>query len=832
MVDLNRIRLGQKSGYILPPASGIEVPSEWSGMFDGDDYIITSFDDMYVYDPNNQNWINHKEFDAVRDLKPITPSLSVLVGTQDITINPIDGTETIFPANIEANTYTHDGNIIANDRICTQFHSRGDTTILTFNDLFEPGEVWDYDADDEEEDEIHIILCEDKICTVSTDTADPSQTPNLEIPINSTDELTNYVLEVRLTLGQFGTGIPVSGLANSDYLNVQPMDEEDNLLDFSLQVDGDDGVFDIVIPSLPAGDSKIFLWQTETPTTPSNIEDIYVFVDNFTGIDETPPDNAKWTVTGTPHIVNAVEGGVLRLVPGDKIVSKGISTNNLTIRSRVIFNTLSTDGPKLNLVGKNDSGVYTAFYQVDEGYYPWLDPGHHNNITTIINGNTSRDEVHFRWWRFVLHDIMLRVNNAGTKVDVRNVNGESFSLTHSSANTTTCQIEMETWGEGGYGNELFVDYIKAQPYVENIPTIGTTYLNLPENVDEYITAIDETLSIVNQGDVVALTPRITATLEEESPVTFDWLGAAGEYDFCGWIGMGGSVQVDLTNEGHPTFLQYGHESGGWIIHNAVQETGSWKLRMRFDAEYTNRDDIAQHFSLMCVEGYSPEVTLKISNTYLTLYYWDGESATYIVEEVAIVPGDDYHIYEVIRNGDNWTVKMDDVTKGTGTLNPGFTPTAMGLHLLSAGYYGVYTDYVILSNPTLSIPCHGVITETNILLYTFNPLALLTTISIVGGIIKDVPPDAGTASPLTQRYPVILSDDSLRTLNINNGTISSLIKGGIRGAVHVPQNKVYAITDTKLVYILWDQEMTVQELDLPQNYPHYIAYYHESSGGQM
>lgn len=149
---MSNIKLGTDRGYTLSsPAAEeeVEVLEGWTMMGMGNDYIVVAFDDMYIYDSVEDVWINHKEIVGLEEVIPISPTLSLLVDGKNISIDINDGTETITPSNISAERHTHEGYVIALDRICTEYISQPNTTILMFNDVLEPGEVIDYDKIEE-----------------------------------------------------------------------------------------------------------------------------------------------------------------------------------------------------------------------------------------------------------------------------------------------------------------------------------------------------------------------------------------------------------------------------------------------------------------------------------------------------------------------------------------------------------------------------------------------------------------------------------------------------------------------------------------------------------
>lgn len=291
------------------------------------------------------------------------------------------------------------------------------------------------------------------------------------IPITSVDALTNYIIELDLYVTS-GTGIDCTNVADSNFDYLQPKDKDWNDLDFAKSVSGNQAVFDIEIPSLPAGVSYIYLVKVDAETSPVTLDDIYLFADDFIGSDGSAPDSGKWSITGSPTI----QDNCLKITPNNYVNTYGTATitssTGLMIRHRHYWSAFGSYGPRLNFNMRTD-GTNNYYASIEEGRPGQQDNWHHTGLWCA----TSNTNQHNWWYTTTWYKFTTRISNSKMYFDLPNSAGTIVKDCDSSGKSNN--ISFATWDTG---NDLRIDYVKVQPFVENIPTVGTSIIFLGNEV--------------------------------------------------------------------------------------------------------------------------------------------------------------------------------------------------------------------------------------------------------------------------------------------------------------------------------------------------------------
>lgn len=279
------------------------------------------------------------------------------------------------------------------------------------------------------------------------------------ITIDSEDALTNYVAELWLYITS-GTGINCTDVADSNFEKLQPMDISGNALNFAKSVNGTQAIFDIEIPTLNAGTNYILLVREDETVTASTLDDLYLFADDFIGSDGSAPDVSKWTRTeGSPTIQN----NTMRILAGEQI--RGISIDNpfVMVRYRIYWNAFGGYGPRMWCPIKfNSDESANGTLWIAEGKPGQQDTWEH---TAVHCGSFTSH--HYVWYTGQWYNFTGRTDANNIYFDVP----DGYTITQTCTLDDHASLGFDTWDSG---NDLRIDYVKVQPFVANIPTIGGT----------------------------------------------------------------------------------------------------------------------------------------------------------------------------------------------------------------------------------------------------------------------------------------------------------------------------------------------------------------------
>lgn len=180
----------------------------------------------------------------------------------------------------------------------------------------------------------------------------------------------------------------------------------------------------------------------------------------------------------------------------------------------------------------------------------------------------------------------------------------------------------------------------------------------------------------------------------ESIITYNWISG----NLSDWITETPSCEVSYDSGIYRLYSYAAEDIYNTIAyHDSTKQYGKWRLRGRFDSDLGTTDENAIiEFGIMDIGN--KKIYLRITNKNLSLYYWNGSSASSILSTQSITPSNTYHIYEVEKNlySNQWTVKMDNTTISTGSFVSPISSSRISIKMTSnLGSQAFWNDYVEL-----------------------------------------------------------------------------------------------------------------------------------------